>query len=37
MYQRMKKLRIGLIETRSFKEKTPAEIFNQAMQMGEDF
>ena len=35
MYQRMKKLRIGLIETESFLEKPAADVFNYAMQMTE--
>ncbi len=35
MYQRMKKLKIGLIETDSFKDTSAAEVFNHALQMTE--
>ena len=35
MYQRMKKLKIGLIETESFRENKPADVFNAAVQMTE--
>ncbi|MBO4235596.1 MAG: DUF1887 family protein [Firmicutes bacterium] len=33
MYQRMKKLKIGLIEAESFRTNAPAEVFNYAIQM----
>ena len=33
MYQRMKKLKIGLIEADSFRTTRPAEVFNHAVQM----
>ena len=35
MYQRMKKLKIGLIEADSFREEKPADVFNYAVQMTE--
>ena len=35
MYQRMKKFRVGLIETDSFDQYNPADVFNQAIQMTE--
>lgn len=33
MYQRMKKLKVGLIEAEAFRENKPAEVFNYAIQM----
>ncbi len=36
MYQRLKKMNIGLIETGSFRDKPAADIFNQALMMIED-
>ena len=35
MYQRMKKLKIGLIEAESFRNNKPADVFNSAVQMTE--
>lgn len=35
MYQRMKKLKVGLIEAERFRELPPADVFNQASQMTE--
>ena len=35
MYQRMRKLRIGVIETDSFKDQKAADVFNYALQMTE--
>lgn len=35
MYQRMKKLKIGLIQAESFRDNKPADVFNSAVQMTE--
>lgn len=35
MYQRMKKLKVGLVETDRFEELSPSDVFNQAIQMAE--